>query len=426
MDPTPLPLIFITSTDSSIPQGRNARAQARTRGSSQSLRLQNKPTSGFTRSSLGNSDPTRRPKRRLSRRIEALSDEQQALIPARSRSRPVCLPVLPPSLPSSGVDPEAILSLARFHIARTAVVLVRYHPERLGDALRWRHWTYASIAPIATGERTACVDSALICLSAKLDDLLSAGAGEIPSARVLTCYERCLADLRHALAGGDVVRREDLLVTAQLLAVFEILHTPEKNTWAKHAIGAVSMLMSCKPKHRISRTSGWPVLTETLLDSGNGSFANAPRQALASLVLGSRTNDTDNIANIILKVATLIDDWWAAQSTSSLDHAKTFALLATAHNLRDQLRPLKIPNRPPSTSWKRPPEDHFDYLGFGLACLVALDQLIITLRPVGPRPRVDIDEDTHAICLQVLQGELDGLEKQDSPGKLMQAAAPFD
>lgn len=341
------------------------------------------------------------------RRKEAPEDEQQALLSARSRARPPCLPLLTSS--PGGVNPDAILSLARFHIARVAVVLIRHHPERLGDVLRWRHWTYASIAPISVGERSACVDSALRCLSAKLDDFLSAGPDESSSPVVLLCYERGLTDLGHALAGDRVVRREDLLVTAQLLAIFEILRAPERDTWTKHAVGAVSMLMSSKPRHHISRTSGWPILTEALIDCGRGSFANAPRHALASLVLAVHVNSTNEIISIILQVSELLDSRRIA-SYSCLDHAKTFALLATAHSLRDQLKFLAILNRGSSTTWKRPSDDYFDYLGFGLACLVALDQLIIALRPAGPPPRLDIHEETHTICVQMLQGELDALE----------------
>lgn len=420
MDSTPLPLIFITSTDSTIPQGRNARAQARTKAFSHSLRPQHLPTDGFTRSQSGHPDlasSIKSPRRRLGRRKEAPEDEHQALLSARSRPRPPCLQLLTTS--RCGVDPDAILSLARFHIARVAVVLVRYHPERLGDVLRWRHWTYASIAPISVGERTACIDSALRCLSAKLDDLLSAGPDDSSSPGVLLCYERGLTDLRHALVGDRVVRREDLLVTAQLLAIFEILRAPEEDAWTKHATGAVSMLMSSKPRHHVSRTSGWPILTEALLDYGKGSFANAPRRALADLVLAGHVNSTNEIMNIILQVAALIDSWWIASYSSCLDRATSFALLATAHDLRDQLRFLAISNKGPSATWKRPSDDYFDYLGFGLVCLVALDQLIIALRPAGPPPRLDIHEETHTICVQMLQGELAALENSGSLVKVL-------
>jgi len=106
---------------------------------------------------------------------------------------------------------------------------------------------------------------------------------------------------------------------------------------------------------------------------------------------------TQEMMHLVLQTAILIDQ---RRSTSpESDSSIRLGLLDVAHELRNKLHILAMTGGRRSTLWAKASD--FDYLGFGLVCLVALNQMILALRPYGPRANKDIEEETHGMCLQL-------------------------
>lgn len=305
----------------------------------------------------------------------------------------------PKSSPPTLFNTTSLLSLAHFHISRLGITILGNHPNRTADMLRWRQWTRTSFVPgalTASALESPCTYSALASLSARLEDLLKGGN----SARALTCYSRSLAELRRARPSADAV------AAAQLLAVFEMLTGEvDSDTWTKHTTGAVAMLMSSRSA--VSQEVCRPILVEALLDSGQGAYARAPCQALAKRALpacAQKDSLDGRLPALVQETAELVDRWHYEARTGILDFGCCFALLASAHTLRSSLRDLALIARTNEGTWLD--GQGFDYLGLGLTCLVALDRMILALRPAGLRPIEDVEEDTYGICWQLLRTEM--------------------
>lgn len=400
------PLLFVNSTTGSAPSGRNVRVKARVQHA-----LNHIPVNVCKAGHLGEfSVSTTSTAVTTKDRIEQLNHVKSPRKRQQQEHRQalICEPKLSATRAATVFDPSAVLALARFHISRVGIDMLQRRPDRMADMLRWRQWTRASFLPASPITESPCTHSAMACLTIKLEDILRSsqwGAGG-HSPRSLTCYSRSLAELRGALCSSKAA---DVVAAAQLLAVFQMLDAPGDDTWAKHTTGAVALLMSSTTTGAVSEDVCRPILAEALLDGGQGAYAQAPRRALACRALPTCTqlqNDSldAHIATLIEQTAELIDDWHHAARKSTLDFGSSFALLADAHKLRTELRNIALTARTREDTWLD--GQGFDYLGFGLTCLVALDQMIRALRPEGPRPVEDVEEETYGICWQLLRTEM--------------------
>ena len=403
------PLLFLTSTTGCAPSGRNVRVKARVQHALKHTPIKHHNEGAFSEFSVSTTttsadvrkrnESLHRAKARKRRRLPG-SDDSQAL---------VCKPQLS-TRPAVLFDTSAVLALACFHVSRTGIDILRRRPDRMADILRWRQWTRTSFMPASTSRESPCTHSAIACLAVKLEDLLHSQWGDGGnSPRVLTCYSRSLAELRCALGSLCDGKAVDVVAAAQLLAVFEMLDSPESDTWTKHTTGAVALLMSSQTTGTVPDDVCRPILVEALLDSGKGPYAQAPRQVLARRALPACTRQQNGsldsrLSALVQQTAELIDRWHSTTKSNTLNFGASFALLAEAHELRSSLRNLATIARTDEGTWLD--GQGFDYLGFGLTCMVALDQMILALRPEGPRPMRDVEEDTYEICTQMLREEM--------------------
>lgn len=270
------PLVFVNSTDSSIPQGRNVRAQARTQQAAQQAPVRRQEGSfalldfNLKRHS-GKQDSKCGQKRRKKTSQSSGSSSPNSQCDVVAKPGPHLTNFTNPLqaiqlVPRSSPNPSEVLAVATFHIRRLAAMTVQTHPDRLTEVLRCRQWSCVSIALDRFGQ-SRCLDSALFCVASKLGEIT--GNRSLPFA-TLSNYETALQNLQAALQDPTRHDHHDLMTSTQLLAIYEMLDSLENTAWTKHVAGAESLsnrpsnLSLAKPGNARSFAETAPMFTDAL------------------------------------------------------------------------------------------------------------------------------------------------------------------
>lgn len=412
------PLLFLNSSGPSAPSGRNARAQARTKGAQTS----SPPTTGgsFGQIQLNvkrdNDDgKTKTPQKRrkaisnINRQIATNTPQLDQLSQGSSVHNQDRSPASDSSI--SSLDPSEILAVATFHIRRIAAMTIRKRPDRLRDVLRCRQWSCVSIAFQRLGN-CACLDAALFCVAAKLRQITG---GTTSSLAVLSSYTEALHELQQALQRPNQCDSLDLLTTTQLLAVYEMLDSLDEETWVKHVAGAISLarpleIMSQDERKasKLTFAGAAPIFTDALLTGNDDVLQSYPWHSLLQSTLYLNSNLPEfcrGPMKCLVELPELLDDARVDQNASNSSLASRYAILDRAHVLKARLRTGLLQNDLYSQNGHTALES-FDLLGMCLAALVAVDRVIASLEPAEARARDPAEDKTNELCAQLLQLEL--------------------
>ena len=244
------PFLFVNSTGSSVPQGRNVRAASRTQQAAQQAPGRSQEGQfavlDFALENQDGSEETkkgRKSRRKVPERRNGATVHLQRLRVVRANEAPkrcLTMPDNAPLSPPSTINPSEILALATFHIRRLAAMTVQIQPNRLVEVLRCRQWSCMSIALDRVGQ-DPCLDSALVCVASKLGQITCGKALPYP---VLSTYSDALQQLQSALQEPETHNHSDLVTSTQLLAVYEMLDSLDNKAWVKHVAGAESLSLS--------------------------------------------------------------------------------------------------------------------------------------------------------------------------------------
>lgn len=244
------PLLFVNSTDSSIPTGRNVRTKCRSQEAASRHALMTTEGVHFEVLNFRSNRSYRRERVKSSRKNRTRSSHTDNDNPVTSvgplsqgitesmHGLPTSLVI--PNIWPLAVNPLKVMAVATFHIRRISAMFLRRNPDRLAEVLRCRQWSYVPIALDSLGQ-SACVDSALGTVASKLCQMTG---GPTSHYSVLSNYTSALRILQAALSEPKRHRDNDLLLTSQLLAVYEMLESLDNAAWTQHLAGARNLSWS--------------------------------------------------------------------------------------------------------------------------------------------------------------------------------------
>lgn len=418
-------LLFITSTDGRIPQGRNARAQHRTETASKAV-----PAKGsFGTIDLRPADEAEgKHSRKRQRRTNTSHGQSNYLVngPVTDTLEPCQRDKLPRSLTTDWalfINPTEILSVATFHVRRMAVVSMRSDPEEVANVLRRRQWSCVPFAHNCFG-KDPCVDIAIMCVADRIRFL--SGSPFSPLS-MMKHYEKALRHLQTALDEPAKHHPQDILAAVQLLAVYEMLDSLDNDSWSKHVAGAATMIRTyttITPEALAkweSRGCGHalPMFGDALMKGDATFFRTYPWRELLWAIFEKLPDPPEGILDLMqclrLLPSLLLDVDAAVSSNDGIDNELNFALLDRAHDIQYRMRNALGGNQLYTHCNYRELLTNFDFLGTFLAGLVATDRMIAALRPKAIMFEQDATEE---LCTQLLQLEL-GASAQYPPAEIL-------
>ena len=412
------PLLFLNSTGGSVPSGRNVRSQYRT---STHLVPTGKQEGRFGSFNVelksGNSAApcaNMRKKRRVSRHV--VSKEACSLPQPPNGTESTSLRILQDDTPPAShprLDPLDVLAFATFHIRRLAAATIRANPERLTQVLRCRQWSTVGSFALQRVGKSPCLDSALYCVAAKLRLMTTS---TISSLGVLSSYDHALQTLQSALQDSKQHEHVDLLITTQLLAVYEMLESLDNPAWAQHVAGAEIL---SQPQTPIWSTGQGgqalpfaltvPVFAEALLTGNDGFFESQSWQRsfhAGGVDAALFSHDSLTLVSCFSDLPSLIVDVKLARSGSRRpERATRDRLLDRAHLLRARILAALLSDEQYANR-QTDALGSFDKLGLCLAGLIALDRVIASFDPVEPQAQRVAKSKTEELCAQMLQLDL--------------------
>lgn len=421
-------LLFITSTDARIPQGRNARAQHRTRTASKAAPAQGTfATLDLSTAGQDADGPHAARKWQNLKRSKQRPPQSRELTKARRPKQQqqhhhhhhhdMFLPV--PTRPMGSdwalpfINPADILSVATFHVRRMAVMSMDTDSGGLTNILRCRQWSCIPFAFTCFG-KDGCVDSAILCVADRIRFLSGCPFSPV---LMMKHYERALRDLQQALYEPDQHNPQDVLAAVQLLAVYEMLDSLDNEGWAKHVAGAAIMIQKytvITPRAYAkceSRGCGHalPMVGDALMKGDASFFRTYPWRELLWAIFEQFPDPSDGIQDLmqcLRLMPSLLLDVDAALGCDDVDEASRFGLLDRAHDIQHRMRNALRGNQLYSQRSYRLMFSTFDLLGTFLAGLVALDRMIALLRPLQLREHEPELNPTGELCAQLFQLEL--------------------
>ena len=413
-------LLFITSTDARIPQGRNVRAQHRTKTARKAAPAKGEfATLDFR---VAHEDSDFPPCKRQKRGKKADSGNDKAVVRDRSvlldvyHRKATCNPTSPLmdewTLPF--INPADILSVATFHVRRMAVMSMTAEPVGLASVLRRRGWSCVPYAYNCFG-KDPCVDSAILCVADRIR--LLSGSPFSPLL-MMKHYEKALRDLQTAINEPEEHHPQDVLAAVQLLAVYEMLDSLDNDSWSKHVAGATTMIQTYTTitpeslEKWESRGCGHalPMFGDALLKGDVDFFRTYPWRELLQAIFGKLDQPPEGIVDLMqcmrLMPSLLLDVDAALGSKQSADDEVKFGLLDRAHDIRYRMRHALCGNQLYEHCHYKEMLSSFDLLGTMLASLLALDRVISTLRPKEILYRFVEEDVSEELCTQLLQLEL--------------------
>lgn len=413
-------LLFITSTDARIPQGRNARAQHRAKTASQTAPA-TKGEFGTLECRAGDDEDAKVQARKRQKRCRLLPKVDSAL----TRKQPIEQTILNHqrgtsirsmdsgwSLPF--INPAEILSVATFHIRRMTTMSTQSERDGLTNLLRRRQWSCVPYAYNCFG-KDPCVDSAVLCVADRIRFLSGSPFSPVSMMRH---YEKALKDLQTALDEPEKHHPQDILAAVQLLAVYEMLDSMDNESWSKHVAGAATMIQAyttITPESLAkweSRGCGHalPMFSDALMKGDVKFFRRYPWRELLWAIYAKVPDPPDGVLDLMqcsrLMPSLLLEVDSALKNEVDMGDDTRYALLDRAHDLHHRTTAALTGNRLYTTCNYQDMLSTFDLLGAFLSGLVALDRIIAALTPPQlTLPEAENDE-TGQLCAQLLQLEL--------------------
>lgn len=314
--------------------------------------------------------------------------------------------LLPPN-----VDLQNVLKVAAFHIRRKAAQLLDAQPERALDALRCRQWCSVS-ATFASLGRSPYLDGAIACVVSKVQQVVSGAPSE---ERILICYSDALQLLRAAVQDPALHDRLDMLAASQLLAVYEMLDSPDTLAWSRHIAGVAAMAkLQGRQEGRssiLTTEQAAPMFVEALLNDDDGFFESKQWKALLQILTNKQSQNpeaTGETLSCFRSLRTLFAEWKDATRVE-LGWAARFSLLATAHELRAHFKNVVVRSEHRFMT-RQQTSKGCDVLGLCLVSIMMLDRLILTLRQTNTWQGHNLEIDTQELCTQVIRHEIDTAE----------------
>ena len=187
------------------------------------------------------------------------------LDPPRSLSPIICTENIPSLLATPVVQAHLVGSLlSRFNLTKDRV--------RIGKLLKLSDPEFLLQLSAKYGQSPA-LDSAIVCLAARIKELLHAPV-QIENPRYL--YGRALQTLQLSICNESAEHIENLWYTAPTLALFELLDASSHTPWMLHTKAAVELLKSVKacnivtePQKILLATQTPIMITEALASAGD-------------------------------------------------------------------------------------------------------------------------------------------------------------
>lgn len=446
------PLLFLTTSDGAAPTGRNARAQSRASSAKQSNpavahygtfntfalagKRKNVPEASSTTTTTTDLNDICRPpkKRRIAPSSSSSSSRSTRIVPTPCPGRssratqppaiywerinhekpPLCilgvhLSSACTSLPLH-LDLDNVLKVAAFHIRRKAAQLLDNRPDRTLDALRCRQWGAVS-AKLASLGQSPYLDGAIACVVSKVQQVVSGAASE---ERVLVCYSDALHLLRAAVQDPAVHDRLDMLAASQLLAVYEMLDSPDSSSWSRHIAGVAAMAKLQGRQHRnseITTEQAAPMFVEALLSEDDSYFESKQWKALLQILTIKQSLNPEATGET-LSCFRALRTLFATCKVATRDELKwtvRFDMLAKAHELRAHLKNVVVRSEHRFLT-RQQTSKGCDVLGLCLVSIMMLDRLILTLRQTTTWQGHNLEVDTQELCTQVIRHELNTAE----------------
>lgn len=403
-------LVFITSSTSKVPSGRNARRhdQAERARSSHPVTEQDGQFLIFDLKTLDADNQVQEVRKRR-RKAGRPDNANKHMVPT----------YLEPSLPNQPTadisllrstwlaamshDFQDVLAIAAHHVRRTAAQIAYTQPWRMAEILRGRQW---AVAPFTFQQlqKSESVTSAYTFLVMRLQStVFDRGT----SALSLAGNQWALRSLQTALLRQTGKTREALVPAAWLLALGELLDFQRSTSWSTHAAGTAALLRaglsSGQQKPSPDMQELMPTLLEACLNHEDVAVRYEPWQAFIRPMIASRISDgalANYVASRLITVAALIPERQALHENSGSEAGQAGLLLMDrAFDAREFLKRaiVKIQLQDKRDS---------DILGLCLAALLGLDKVIASLRLLPPDVEHRYADDTTELCLQIMREEL--------------------
>lgn len=435
------PLLFLTTSNGSAPTGRNARAHSRATsarrsnpavahyGSFSTFTLTGKrqdPPNASCKSdpATNTAQKSRCEKRRKTQHSKSLTSTTHPETSSQSlsdrwqevNSGMPPLFILERHLSSActrlppRVDLENVLKVAAFHIRRKAAQLLNSEPDRTLDALRCRQWCSVSTT-FASHGRSPYLDGAIACVVSKVQQVVSGSPSE---ERILVCYSDALHLLRAAVQDPAVHERLDMSAASQLLAVYEMLDSPDGSNWSRHIAGVAAMAKLQRRQQNqsdLTTEQAAPMFVEAILNEDDSYFESKHWKALLQILTIKQSQNPEATGETLAcfrALRTLFATGKAA-TRDELEWAVRFDLLAKAHESRAHLKNVVVRSEHRFLT-RQQTSKGCDVLGLCLVSIMMLDRLILTLRQTKTWQGHNLEVDTQELCTQVIRHELNTAE----------------
>ncbi|KAE9374670.1 hypothetical protein N431DRAFT_372476 [Stipitochalara longipes BDJ] len=171
-----------------------------------------------------------------------------------------------------GIDPLDLSALASIHIGTVAAIVLSSEPSPLPGVLLCRQKSYFSFIPSHFGH-TLALDDAFRCL------ITSAHSKLVPchSSRretILSNYSKALHSLQTAVKDSKTRYSTEVLCATAILAIFELLNSPNGMHWSQHIAGASRLIQLRGPSSFSSEfdkclfvSLSYPICAQSLLNN---------------------------------------------------------------------------------------------------------------------------------------------------------------
>ena len=418
-------LLFITSTDAQVPQGRNARAQHRAKTAARAAPAKGKfatldlrPTDTNAKADRNDEAQTRK-----RRRQEGAFTERKTPAGPKSHFDLSRFVSRGPSSPLAGsaanwtlpfINPAEILIVATFHVRRMAVMAMQSELSGLTKALRCRQWSCMPFAFSCFG-KDPCVDSAVLCVADRIRFLSGCPFSPVS---MMKHYSTALRSVQNAIDEPSEHNPQDVLAAVQLLAIYEMLDSLDNHAWAQHIAGAATMIQTYT-SITTERLEKWesrgcgnalPMFADALLSRDAHFFRTYPWRELLRAISAKIVDPPEGIQDLMrcirLMPNLVLDVDVALSDGEEIGFDHRFGLLDRAHDIRHRIRTALRGNQLYTECYYREMLSNFDFLGTFLSALVALDRIIAALRPASEGSQDEEQDPSGLLCAQLLELEL--------------------
>jgi len=300
---------------------------------------------------------------------------------------------------------DDVLAIAAYHVRRTAARVAYAQPWRLGEVLRCRQWAAAPFT-FRHLQATEPVTSAYAFLVSRLQQVVFERSKPNEA-----CADnaRALRSLQSALLAPASGSHRDLVPTAWLLALGELLDFEHSRDWRTHAAGTTALLkaglVNGGSASNNSMARLMPTLFDAFLNHEDAAVSNEPWQAVIRPLINERLSDgalANFVASRLMTAAALIAEGNVLKVATRLGSPHwtlQLSLLERTAKARNLLKEAILELQSQSKT------DTND-VGLCLAALIGLDRTITALRPTEGEIGKDHEGDTLEFCMQILQDEL--------------------